>query len=77
LFAIAVSGVIDTTYSSILIEQAVTKQVEQRQSTPSKRRKIASKSLYYKALPSKRVPQLKAFVQVEQFLFFELIIFQR
>jgi hypothetical protein len=77
LFAIAVSGVIDTTYSSILIEQAVTKQVEQRQSKPSKRRKTASKSLHHQALPSKRVPQLKAFVQLEQFLFFELIIFQR
>ncbi len=74
LLSIAVSGVIVTTYSSILVEHALVKQLEQRQSTISDGWKIAGKSLHQHEFPSEISPQLKGVPQVEQFLTLMLYI---
>jgi hypothetical protein len=67
LLSVADSGVTDSTYSSILMEQAVVKQLGQRQSTTSDGVKIGGKSLHQHLLPSGVSPQLKGVPQVEQF----------
>jgi hypothetical protein len=74
LFPIAVSGVIVVTNSSILLEQAVVKQLEQRQSAISKGLKIGGKSLHQHLLPSGVSPQLKGISQVEQCFTFIIFI---
>jgi hypothetical protein len=67
LLCVADSGVTDSTYSSILMEQVVVKQLGQRQSTTSDGVKIGGKSLHQHLLPSSVSPQLKGVPQVEQF----------
>jgi hypothetical protein len=74
LFPIAVSGVTVATNSSILLEQAVAKQLEQRQSAISKGLKIGGKSLHQHLLPSAISPQLKGILQVEQCFTFIVFI---
>jgi preprotein translocase subunit SecF len=54
---VAVSGVIVATYSSILVEQAVVKQLTQRQSTTSDGVKMGGKSLHQHLAPSGVSPQ--------------------
>jgi preprotein translocase subunit SecF len=53
---VAVSGVIVATYSSILVEQAVVKQLAQRQST-TLTGKMGGKSLHQHLAPSGVSPQ--------------------
>jgi hypothetical protein len=74
LFPIAVSGVIVVTNSSILLEQAVSKQVGQRQSAISKGLKIGGKLLHQHLLPSGVSPQLQGILQVEQCFTFIIFI---
>ena len=74
LFPIAVSGVTVATNSSILLEQAVAKQLGQRQSSISKGLKIGGKSLHQHLLPSNVSPQLKGILHVEQCFTFILFI---
>lgn len=74
LFPIAVSGVTVATNLSILSEQAVAKQVEQRQSAISKGLKIGGKSLHQHFSPSNVSPQLKGILQAEQSFTFSLFI---
>jgi hypothetical protein len=74
LFPTAVSGVMVATNSSILSEQAVAKQLEQRQSVMSKGLKMGGKSLHQHLLPSGVSPQLKGILQVEQCFTFILFI---
>lgn len=61
------------TYSSILVEHAVVKQLEQRQSTTSVGAKMGGKLLHQHLLPSGVSPQLKGVPQAEQF--FTLMLF--
>jgi hypothetical protein len=74
LFPIAVSGVTVATNSSILLEQAVAKQLGQRQSAISKGLKIGGKSLHQHFSPSSVSPQLKGILQVEQCFTFIIFI---
>ena len=74
LLSVADSGVTDSTYSSILMEQAVVKQLEHKQSTTSDGVKIGGKLLHQHLLPSDVSPQLKGVPQVEQFLTLMLFI---
>ena len=74
LFPTAVSGVIVATNSSILSEQAVVKQVGQRQSAISKGLKIGGKSLHQHSFPSTESPQLKGILQAEQCFTFNVFI---
>jgi hypothetical protein len=74
LFPTAVSGVMVATNSSILSEQAVAKQLGQRQSVMSKGLKMGGKSLHQHLLPSGVSPQLKGILQVEQCFTFILFI---
>jgi hypothetical protein len=74
LLPIAVSGVTVVTNSSILLEQAVTKQLGQRQSAISKGSKMGGKSLHQHFSPSNVSPQLKGILQVEQCLTFIIFI---
>jgi hypothetical protein len=73
LLSIAVSGDSVATYSSILVEHAVVKQLEQRQSTTSDGVKMGGKLLHQHLLPSGVSPQLKGVPQTEQF--FTLMLF--
>jgi hypothetical protein len=74
LLSVADSGVIVATYSSILVEHAVVKQLEHRQSTTSDGVKMGGKLLHQHLLPSGVSPQLKGVPQVEQFLTLMLFI---
>jgi hypothetical protein len=74
LFPTAVSGVTVPTNSSILLEQAVAKQLGQRQSAISKGLKIGGKSLHQHLLTSGVSPQLKGILQVEQCFTFIVFI---
>jgi hypothetical protein len=74
LFPIAVSGVTVATNSSILLEQAVAKQLGQRQSAISKGLKMGGKLLHQHFSPSSVSPQLKGILQVEQCFTFILFI---
>jgi hypothetical protein len=74
LLPIAVSGVIVATNSSILSEQAFTKQLGQRQSVISKGLKMGGKSLHQQASPSRVSPQSKGILQVEQCFTFIIFI---
>ena len=74
LLSIAVSEDSVATYSSILVEHAVVKQLEQRQSTTSDGGKMGGKLLHQHLLPSGVSPQLKGVPQVEQFLTLMLFI---
>ena len=67
VLSVAVSGVIVATYASILVEHAVVKQLEQRQSTTSDGVKMGGKLLHQHLLPSGVSPQLNGVPQVEQF----------
>ncbi len=73
LFPIAVSGVIVTTNSSILSEQAFLKQLGQRQSSISKGLKMGGKLLHQHFSSSNASPQLKGILQAEQC--FSFIVF--
>jgi hypothetical protein len=73
LLPIAVSGVTVATNSSILLEQALVKQLGQRQSAISKGLKMGGKLLHQHLSPSSVSPQLKGILQVEQY--FSFIIF--
>ncbi|WP_244200157.1 hypothetical protein [Flavobacterium limicola] len=73
LLSVAVSGDRVATYSSILVEQAIVKQLEQRQSNTSDGEKMDGKLLHQHLLPSGVSPQLKGVPQVEQF--FTLMLF--
>ena len=68
LLFVAVSGDSVATYSSILVEHAVVKQLEQRQSTISDGVKMGGKLLHQHLPPSCVSPQWKGVPQVEQFL---------
>ena len=68
LLSVAFSETIVATYLSILVEQAVVKQLEHKQSTTSDGVKIGGKLLHQHLLPSDMSPQLKRVPQVEQFL---------
>ncbi|MFV5692240.1 hypothetical protein ACM55K_09480 [Flavobacterium sp. LT1R49] len=74
LLSIAVSEDSVATYSSILAEQAVVKQLEHKQSTTSEGVKMGGKLLHQHLLPSGVSPQLKGVPQVEQFLTLMLFI---
>jgi len=74
LFPIAVSGVMVATNSSILSEQAVAKQVGQRQSAISKGLKMGGNSLHQHLFPSTVSPQLKGILQTEQCFTFIVFI---
>lgn len=74
LLFVAVSEDSVATYSSILVEHAVVKQLEQRQSTTSDVVKMGGKLLHQHLLPSAVSPQLKGVPQVEQFLTLMLFI---
>jgi hypothetical protein len=74
LFPIAFSGVMVATNSSILSEQAVLKQVGQRQSAISKGLKMGGKSLHQHPFPSNVSPQSKGFLQAEQYFTFIVFI---
>lgn len=74
LLFVAVSGERVATYSSILVEQATVKQLEQRQSTISDGVKIGGKLLHQHLLPSGVSPQWKGIPQAEQFLTLMLFI---
>jgi len=74
LLSVADSGIIVATYSSILVEQATVKQLEQRQSTISDGVKMGGKLLHQHLLPSGVSPQLKGVPQAEQFLTLMLFI---
>jgi hypothetical protein len=74
LLFVTVSEVSVPTYSSILVEHAVVKQLEQRQSTTSDGVKMGGKFLHQHLLPSGVSPQLKGVPQVEQFLTLMLFI---
>jgi len=70
----AVSGVIVATNSSILFEQALAKQLGQRQSALSKALKMAGKLLHQHFSPSNVSPQLKGILQAEQYFSFTIFI---
>ncbi len=70
----AVSGVIVATNSSILSEQAFTKQLGQRQSAMSKGLKMGGKSLHQHSFPSTVSPQSKGILQAEQCFTFSVFI---
>jgi hypothetical protein len=74
LFPMAVSGVIVATNSSILLEQALAKQLGQRQSALSKESKMAGKFVHQHFSPSNVSPQLKGILQAEQSFSFILFI---
>ena len=74
LLSVAFSETIVATYLSILLEQAIVKQLEQKQSTTSEGVKIGGKLLHQHLLPSDMSPQLKRVPQVEQFLTLMLFI---
>ena len=74
LLSVAFSETIVATYLSILVEQAVVKQLEHKQSTTSDGVKIGGKLLHQHLLPSDMSPQLKRVPQVEQFLTLMLFI---
>ncbi|MFV5699858.1 hypothetical protein ACM55H_15970 [Flavobacterium sp. ZT3R17] len=74
LLSVAVSEDTVATYSSILVEQAVLKQLEHKQSTTSDGVKMGGKLLHQHFLPSGVSPQLKGVPQVEQFLTLMLFI---
>ena len=74
MFPMAVSGVMFATNSSILSEQAVLKQFEQRQSSISKGLKIGGKSLHQHSFPSAEFPQSKGILQAEQCFTFIVFI---
>lgn len=74
LLFVAVSGERVATYSSILVEQATVKQLEQKQSTISDGVKIGGKLLHQHLLPSGVSPQWKGIPQAEQFLTLMLFI---
>jgi hypothetical protein len=74
LLPTAVSGVTVATNSSILLEQAAAKQLEQRQSAISKGSKMGGKSLHQHFAPSGVSPQLKGILQVEQCFTFIVFI---
>jgi hypothetical protein len=74
LFPIAVSGVTVATNSSILLEQALVKQLGQRQSAISKGLKMGGKLLHQHFSPSNVSPQLKGILQLEQCFTFILFI---
>ena len=74
LLSVAVSGDRVATYSSILVEQAIVKQLEQRQSNTSDGEKMGGKLLHQHLLPSGVSPQLKGVPQAEQFLTLMLFI---
>jgi hypothetical protein len=74
LLSVAVSKDSVATYSSILVEQAVVKQLEHKQSTTSDGVKMGGKLLHQHLLPSGVSPQLKGVPQVEQFLTLMLFI---
>ena len=73
LFPMAVWGVTVATNLSILLEQALAKQLGQRQSVISKGLKIGGKLLHQHFSPSNVSPQLKGILQAEQY--FSFIIF--
>jgi hypothetical protein len=73
LLPMAVSGVTVATNSSILFEQAIAKQLGQRQSVMSKGLKMGGKLLHQHFSPSNVSPQLKGILQAEQY--FSFIIF--
>ena len=74
LLSVAVSEDSVATYTSILVEQAVVKQLEHKQSTTSDGVKMGGKLLHQHLLPSGVSPQLKGVPQVEQFLTLMLFI---
>ncbi|MFV5695140.1 hypothetical protein ACM55G_06835 [Flavobacterium sp. LB3P122] len=74
LLSVAVSEDTVATYSSILAEQAVVKQLEHKQFNTSEGVKMGGKSLHQHLLPSGVYPQLKGVPQVEQFLTLMLFI---
>jgi hypothetical protein len=75
LFPFAVSGVMVATNVSIFVEQAVAKQVGQRQSAISSGLKMGGKSLHQHFSPSNVSPQLKGVLQLEQcFTFIAFIL---
>ena len=74
LFPNAVSGVMVATNSSIFSEQAVLKQLGQRQSAISKGLKMGGKSLHQHSFPSTESPQLKGILQAEQCFTFNVFI---
>jgi len=74
LLPIAFSGVIVATNSSILSEQAVLKQVGQRQSAISRGLKMGGKSLHQHSFPLTESPQLKGNLQAEQCFTFNVFI---
>lgn len=74
LLSVAVSEDSVATYSSILVEQAVVKQLEHKQFTTSDGVKMGGKLLHQHLLPSGVSPQLKGVPQVEQFLTLMLFI---
>ncbi|MFV8361575.1 hypothetical protein [Flavobacterium sp. LS1P3] len=74
LLSVVVSGDRVATYSSILVEQAVVKQLEHKQSTTSDGVKMGGKLLHQHLFPSGVSPQLKGVPQVEQFLTLMLFI---
>lgn len=74
LLFVAVSGDRVATYSSILVEQAIVKQIEHMQSTTSVGAKMGGKLLHQHLLPSGVSPQLKGVPQAEQFLTLMLFI---
>ena len=74
LFPMAVSGVMVATNSSILSEQAVLKQLGQRQSAISNGSKIGGKSLHQHAFPSTVSPQSKGVLQTEHCFTFIVFI---
>lgn len=74
LLSVAVSEDSVATYSSILVEQAVVKQLEHKQSTTSDGVKMGGKLLHQHLLPSGVSLQLKGVPQVEQFLTLMLYI---
>lgn len=74
LLPTAVSGVMVATNSSILSEQAVLKQLGQRQSAISKGLKMGGKSLHQHSFPSTVSPQSKGVLQAEQCFTFIVFI---
>lgn len=74
LLSVTVSEDNVATYSSILMEQAVVKQLKQRQSNTSVGAKMGGKLLHQHLPPSAVSPQLKRVPQVEQFLTLMLFI---
>lgn len=74
LLFVAVSEDRVATYSSILVEHAIVKQLIQRQSILSDGEKMGGKLLHQHVLPSGISPQLKGVPQAEQFLTLMLFI---